>query len=83
MTNYPTAELRKANDIAAYKANAKAARAKLRREFRKLVKVHGYTWPEGWQDNDEFWPFVSATHWSDSAKAELKAIRELPLSYYE
>ena len=84
MNNILPPAARKANDIAAYAKNAKAARAKVRREFRKAVEANGsYTFPENWTELPAFQDLVSAYRWKESSLAELQAVRELPLSYYE
>lgn len=82
MTNNDPAA-RKARDIAAYKANAKTVRARLRREFRRLQATDSEFMTRDINTDPVQARLRELIQMKEIANAELRNVRDLPLSYYE
>ena len=74
---------RKAADVQAYAAAAKSMRAKLRREWARLIKEHGREVVYETNVNDPMFDrFQELVRAKEVTLQELKNVRALPLSYY-
>lgn len=76
------AAARKVQDLADYRASAKKARARVRREYAKLVALWGYNFPAGWVHLPEAADYISAVKTAEVAKAEVRNVRNTSLDYY-
>lgn len=76
---------RRATDIAAYRAAAKSARGKLRREFRRLLAEYGADAFINADINTDprFERYCELVRFARYAQQELTNIRNAPDSYYD